>query len=520
MAKLPFRPLPPGASLPTFPDVKDPAVQEALIKIQRTLNALSQSVYGSQTPVKMSDPQGPTNVSVSQVGGTLIVNFQADQSGPIIVAYRVYRATAGTRSAPTTPGPDSSTCVATMPAILAEDAGTYTYHDRVFTIPQLDPANPTRFTYWVASVDDRKRQSAFVQAASSPIETLLNGPGDQSPEQVFSPFNKLTFSVPVRNDGTMTSFNINQPVPISSSTNATPIVVTIPSGHPFIAGDYVAIDQHAVNTNANGWWLVSATTATSITLVNAQTNANSVGNGVGAATGNAYRLNQRIALLPPYNQVNAVANGNTGDFLNPAGLSSNPGVTTPGIACRYIPWYSEQATLPSYTTNFFLDASALAAPATVAISQELGIRGFYAGGGYCTFSAIVGYNVQPSGGTSSIRLQVLRDDNTVLFTNDWDSSLFPVGPLQRIAFNFRITATGNTAGGRYKFRIVNVLTSGTGGKVSVIAPMVSAGNVAGAFSSVVDGGDYAVPASLATLVPGWGRSISQLLVRDPSAPYQ
>lgn len=76
---------------------------------------------------------------------------------------------------------------------------------------------------------------------------------------------------------------------IVSSTNATPIVVALASGHGFVVGEHVTIAGHATNTNANADWIVSAKDATHITLVNESTGANSVGNGVGGATGTVGR---------------------------------------------------------------------------------------------------------------------------------------------------------------------------------------------------------------------------------------
>lgn len=81
---------------------------------------------------------------------------------------------------------------------------------------------------------------------------------------------------------------------IASSTNATPIVVTFGAGNltPKV-GDAVVIGGHLVNTNANNtpsnpMWLVSAAGGGTFTL---QTPAgvNSVGNGVGGATGTVIR---------------------------------------------------------------------------------------------------------------------------------------------------------------------------------------------------------------------------------------
>jgi uncharacterized phage protein gp47/JayE len=66
---------------------------------------------------------------------------------------------------------------------------------------------------------------------------------------------------------------------ITSSTNASPIVLTIPSGHNFTVGMRVIVGGHTVNSAANGVWTVSAASAISIAL------QGSVGNGVGGATG-------------------------------------------------------------------------------------------------------------------------------------------------------------------------------------------------------------------------------------------
>ena len=67
-------------------------------------------------------------------------------------------------------------------------------------------------------------------------------------------------------------------VDISSSTNATPIVVTA-TAHGFANGDTIHIRDHEVNTAANGRFAISAVAANTFEL------DGSVGNGVGGATG-------------------------------------------------------------------------------------------------------------------------------------------------------------------------------------------------------------------------------------------
>jgi len=78
-----------------------------------------------------------------------------------------------------------------------------------------------------------------------------------------------------------TLLNGATPKAISSSTNAGPIEVTVPS-HGYSTGDKVTIVGHAVNTAANGSWVITVTGANTFTL------NGSTGNGVGVATGFVY----------------------------------------------------------------------------------------------------------------------------------------------------------------------------------------------------------------------------------------
>ena len=70
---------------------------------------------------------------------------------------------------------------------------------------------------------------------------------------------------------------------ISSSTNATPIVVTITS-HGFSNGDYVMIQGHLTNTNANGYRKIKNVASNTFELTDTS-DVNIAGNGVGGATG-------------------------------------------------------------------------------------------------------------------------------------------------------------------------------------------------------------------------------------------
>lgn len=73
---------------------------------------------------------------------------------------------------------------------------------------------------------------------------------------------------------------ISNPVAIASSTNANPIVVTTAAAHGYVNGDTVVIAGHAVNTSANGGWIVTNLTSTTFSIPAA-------GLGVGGATGTA-----------------------------------------------------------------------------------------------------------------------------------------------------------------------------------------------------------------------------------------
>ena len=77
---------------------------------------------------------------------------------------------------------------------------------------------------------------------------------------------------------------------ITSSTNATPIVVT-KAGHGLADNDYVLLTGHTTNTNANGIWQVTYIDPNTFSL------DGSVGNGVGGATGGFRKINNAVVEL-------------------------------------------------------------------------------------------------------------------------------------------------------------------------------------------------------------------------------
>jgi len=104
--------------------------------------------------------------------------------------------------------------------------------------------------------------------------------------------------------------NIN----ISSSTNATPIVVTTSSSHGLSAGDTVIIDNHATNTNANGVWKVGSPASTTFELLH-EDGTNSTGNGSGSG-GTVTDISMSNVRLASALTKSVACNGNQGELTN------------------------------------------------------------------------------------------------------------------------------------------------------------------------------------------------------------
>jgi hypothetical protein len=71
---------------------------------------------------------------------------------------------------------------------------------------------------------------------------------------------------------------------ITSSTDATPIEITVDSAHSLVTGNAVEISEHLINTNANGTRLVTVTSATTFTITNIA-HEDIAGNGSGSGSG-------------------------------------------------------------------------------------------------------------------------------------------------------------------------------------------------------------------------------------------
>lgn len=79
-------------------------------------------------------------------------------------------------------------------------------------------------------------------------------------------------------------FNAVTPVTVTSSTDATPIVVTA-TAHGLVTGQRVLIYGHTTNVAANGIFKVGVTTANTFQLLDEITGAAVAGSGAGAGSG-------------------------------------------------------------------------------------------------------------------------------------------------------------------------------------------------------------------------------------------
>jgi hypothetical protein len=103
------------------------------------------------------------------------------------------------------------------------------------------------------------------------------------------------------------ALNWFSPVAISSSTSANPAVITTASAHGYTTGDVVEILNHAVNTAANGTWVITVTSSTAFSIPQP-------GNGTGAATGTVQKSETDSNLVFTVNSVfSAVAGIMPGD---------------------------------------------------------------------------------------------------------------------------------------------------------------------------------------------------------------
>ncbi len=113
----------------------------------------------------------------------------------------------------------------------------------------------------------------------------------------------------------------NRSQAIASSTDATPIVVTIPAGHGYEVGDTVLIAGHTTNVAANGTFVLSAVGATTITLTG------SVGSGAGAGGADGTVVFSNFADVVPDTKVWVAFEALTNDCYVRIGAAATAGTT-------------------------------------------------------------------------------------------------------------------------------------------------------------------------------------------------
>jgi hypothetical protein len=117
----------------------------------------------------------------------------------------------------------------------------------------------------------------------------------------------------MRNFKEYTIWDAVTPQAVTSSTDATPIVVTKAS-HGYQTGDKVIINGHATNIAANGIFKVTRVDANSFSLQDVNTGANVAGSGGGAGSGGVVALAPKILFVPDF--MNVVLQVNTTGSAN------------------------------------------------------------------------------------------------------------------------------------------------------------------------------------------------------------
>lgn len=96
-----------------------------------------------------------------------------------------------------------------------------------------------------------------------------------------------------------TLFDTVTPVAVTSSTDATPIVVTATS-HGLVTGDLVFISGHTTNIAANGHRKVTVVTANTFQLQDPYTGANIAGSGGGAGASGVVTKSAKVIFAANY----------------------------------------------------------------------------------------------------------------------------------------------------------------------------------------------------------------------------
>lgn len=134
-----------------------------------------------------------------------------------------------------------------------------------------------------------------------------------------------------RATGEQVIWNAVTPVAVTSSTDATPIVVTA-TAHGLVTGDLVMINGHTTNVAANGLRRVTKVTNDTYSLQNPYTGANIVGSGGGAGSSGVMVVAPKILLVDDWRNVifSVETSGSFNGTFKIAGSLGNPVTTAAG----------------------------------------------------------------------------------------------------------------------------------------------------------------------------------------------
>jgi hypothetical protein len=172
--------------------------------------------------------------------------------------------------------------------VTTDDEGVFHLHYKC--VPTLEPG---QITGWLAKVTPTINTRMSVELEPSSRQTVgPNSPqvwdligGSESTVNISFPSNAL----PIEHFHII--FKISPSVlNIQESTFNSPIEITTTTSHNLVTGGTVTISDHEINTAANGTWTITKVSDTKFTL------NDSVGNGVGVATGTVLPLNSVINL--------------------------------------------------------------------------------------------------------------------------------------------------------------------------------------------------------------------------------
>ncbi len=105
-----------------------------------------------------------------------------------------------------------------------------------------------------------------------------------------------------RNGGSVVIWNAVTPQAVTSSTDATPIVVTKAS-HGYSTGDLVQINGHTTNIAANGIFKITVLSSSTFSLQDINTGANIAGSGGGAGSSGVVVLAPKVLFVKDWRNI-------------------------------------------------------------------------------------------------------------------------------------------------------------------------------------------------------------------------